>query len=109
MAIRGSNLIDWLLFADAKTCPLIKEYAMALFRLRPKDFLSNGRLTESPSLMQELLVASSDNDERLGGTAKAMSVDELRKALHEKGLDVDGSKEMLVARLQDSNKRQRAE
>ena len=40
-----------------------------------------------------------------------MSVDELRKALDENGLDVDGSKEMLVSRLDESNsnKRQRTE
>ncbi|KAL9187241.1 hypothetical protein ACHAXT_001344 [Thalassiosira profunda] len=105
----SSNVVTWLLFADAKTCPLIKECAIAMIAARPKDFLSDARLKASPALMHELLVAISDDDDRFGDTAQPKSVSELRQELHEKGLDVDGSKEMLVARLEGSNKRQRTE
>ena len=88
---------------------------MALFTLRSKDFLTSAaamNLKESPALMQELIVASSDSfdsDARFGGTARVMSVNELRKELNEKGLGVDGSKETLISRLEASRKRQREE
>ena len=52
---------------------------------------------------------SSYNDPRFANSGMNMSVNELRKKLDEEGLDVDGSKETLISRLQESNKRQRAE
>lgn len=115
LEIRGFNVVDWLLFADAKTCPLIKEYATSLFTVRAKDLLASNessKLKESPALMQELFMATSetcDSDERFGGTATKMTVNELRVELDKKGLDVDGSKEMLISRLGASKKRQRDE
>jgi len=42
-------------------------------------------------------------DERLGQTRRNFSVDELRYYLGKVGLDVDGSKEMLLSRLDDRN------
>jgi len=38
--IHKCNVVDWLLFADAKTCPLLKEYAMAYFSGRVADMLA---------------------------------------------------------------------
>ena len=57
-----------------------------------------------------MIAISSDANDCIDQTNR-MSVNELRKALDEKDLDVDGSKEMLVSRLGESNanKRQRTE
>ena len=69
------------------------------------------KLKESPKLLEELIVSMSSNPDDCFEPHGKMSVDELRKALDEKSLDVDGSKEMLVSRLDEStsNKRQRTE
>ncbi|KAL9187250.1 hypothetical protein ACHAXT_001353 [Thalassiosira profunda] len=104
------NVVDWLLFADAKTCPLLKEHATNYCSVMMKDILnheSSTKLTESPKLLSELMVAfsSTEPDDRFGETS--MTVSELRDKLEEKGLDLDGSREMLVSRLNAANKRQR--
>ena len=31
LILRNNNVTDWLLFADAMTCPLLKEHAMSYF------------------------------------------------------------------------------
>ena len=110
--IHKYSVVDWLLFADAKTCPLLKEYAMAYFSGRVADMLAHWtfkKLEASPRLLKELMVViSNDSTNQINDTSK-LSVDELRKKLNEQGLDVDGSKEVLATRLNDSNKRQRTE
>ena len=113
LVITKGNVADWLIFADAKICPLLKEQAVAYFVSRPEDILnsdSSKQLKESPKLLTELMleVSKSSNGDRFVDS-KYQLVDELRRQLHEKGLDTDGSKEMLVSRLQESNKRQRTE
>mmetsp|Transcript_27963 Transcript_27963/g.52266 ORF Transcript_27963/g.52266 Transcript_27963/m.52266 type:complete len:387 (-) Transcript_27963:223-1383(-) len=97
------NVADWLVFADSTTCALLKEHALAYFKCRAKDVLahkSSADLKESPQLLQEVILAMSSNlpDASFDQNSK-MSVDELRKKLEGKGLDVDGSKEALVLRL----------
>lgn len=92
-------------FADAKTCPLLKEYAMSYFVASGRDVLkteSYKNLRESPRLMEEIMLASMDVDERYQGTDGMLSVDELRAKLSSLGMDVDGSKEILLNRLSDS-------
>lgn len=69
-------------------------------------------LNESPRIMNELVKEISTrlaNDPRFNDTGMSMTVNELRKNLHKKDLDVDGSKEMLISRLNESNNRQRTE
>ena len=109
LVIHTSNVADWLVFADSKTCPLLKEHATAYFTSRSVDILnceSSTLLTESRKLLTELMieVAKNSSANRFSHEGN-MSVDELRQKLRERGLDVDGSKEMLISRLQESNKR----
>ena len=72
------------------------------FLARSGDVLAIGafaQLSQSPKLMQELWTAIG----RYGVAAanrESMPVYKLRKLLREKKLDVDGSKAMLVARLE---------
>jgi len=67
------------------------------------------KLNESPELMVEMIAEMSstlNKDDRFGKSEKTLSVNELRKELDDKGLDADGSKDMLLSRLQESNKGQ---
>ena len=68
------------------------------------------QVKESPAVLAELVAAmasgskkrpaSSDAD--AGRDFKRMRVATLRQKLDDKGLDVDGSKDMLVSRLEDA-------
>ena len=62
----------------------------------------SSRLRESGELLPEIIVLQARSAE------KRMTVTELRKELGKRELDVDGSKQALVSRLEDA-KRQRTE
>ena len=97
--------MDYILFADAKSCPLLKEYGITFLRMNAKAVLKSEhslRLRESNELLTEVVVLSNEVDETL-------NVNELRKELGKRKLDVDGSKEVLLSRLEIANKRQRTE
>jgi hypothetical protein len=99
------NVADYLLFADAQSCPLLKEYAMAFFVLHSKEVLRSEhseRLRESGELLSEIIIQIGVGDDN------GMSVAELRKELGKRELDVDGSKEALLSRWKEA-KRQRME
>eukprot|EP00956_Cyclotella_meneghiniana_P011027 scaffold15443_cov50-Cyclotella_meneghiniana.AAC.6 len=102
--MKRENVSDWILFADAQCCPLLKEYAISYFLLDPKRILKSEhskRLRESGEVLSEIMMLMADEE---GG----MTVTELRKELGKRDLDVDGSKETLAARLEIA-KRQRTE
>ena len=107
LMLNGDNFSEWLLFADAKNCPLLKEQATNYLDLMNSECTLE--LRESPRLMEEMMVAmsSSGDDPRFSNTGVNMTVNELRKKLDKKGMDVDGSKEVLIGRYQESNKRQK--
>jgi len=99
------NVCDYILFADAKSCPFLKEYAITFLRANAKEVLQSDhslRLRESSELLTEVVVLSNEVDDTL-------NVNELRKELGKRKLDVDGSKEILLSRLEEANKRQRTE
>lgn len=72
--ITKENAVDWLLFADAKTCPLLKEYATAYFSGRIGDMLAHEsfkKLEASPRLLKELMVdISNDPTNQINDTSK---------------------------------------
>ena len=114
--LKRKNVADWLLFANSMNCPLLKEHVTNYFVSRSADLIGSEhleKLKESPKIMSELMKELStrmNNDPRFVITPERnMPVNELRKKLSEEGLDVDGSKEMLLSRLNESNKRQRTE
>ena len=115
LLIKRFNVTNYLIFAEAKTCSLLKEAAMSYFVTRATDLLNSEtreKLSESPDLLIELMTEMSkrnDTDTRFGEYSN-LSVSELRKRLVDEELDIDGSKESLVSRLQESaKKRQRTE
>ena len=56
---------------------------------------------DMPHLMQDLLVAMARSEKKSssGDELNTMRVSELRRLAHEKGLDVDGSRETLIASI----------
>ncbi|KAL7475612.1 hypothetical protein ACHAW6_001525, partial [Cyclotella cf. meneghiniana] len=103
--INSKNVAGYIVFADAMSCPLLKEYAISYFLLHAADVVHSEhsrQLRESGELMAELLtlMASENIDSK--------TVTELREELGERGLDIDGSKRALVLRLEHA-KRQKVE
>lgn len=101
--INVDNVAEWIQYADSKTCPLLKEYALSYFVAWYKDVLkteSYGKLKQCPRLMEEVMTTlyNTLSKAEQHGTSK-LSVSELRKSLSRLGMDVDGSKETLVSRL----------
>jgi speckle-type POZ protein len=102
-----------ILFADGKTCALLKEVAIDFFASNPTSVMSSSgwaKLRESASLLAELMEVLVNNNKKRSAPAddsdeerdtKRMCVSSLRRKLDEKGLDVDGSREMLIRRLEE--------
>ena len=88
-----ANAVDLLLLADAHTCALLKEAAIKLCAknaLQVSTLPSWATVMESPKLMADLRKSAEDS---------SPDVTTLRERLDAAGLDVDGSRETLVARL----------
>jgi len=100
------NIIGVVTYADSKNLALLKERCM--------DFLSSADKIEvarkvsfddMPSrLVKDLMVAQARGETRssASGDLDMMRVSQLRQLAHDKGLGVDGSREMLIASIEDN-------
>jgi hypothetical protein len=92
--ITKKNVSEYIVFADSKCCPLLKEYALSFFAVHCKDVLKSEHseiLCESTELLKEIIILTGSSSDV--GVA-SMSVSELRKELDKLELDVDGSKKL---------------
>ena len=104
------NVIDHLVYGDAKNCALVKEAAMDYLVKHGEEATTKLSFDNVPGSAMKDLLAAMTRDKSEEGDANAISdaahnyntmrVNTLRKLLHEKGLDVDGSREMMIARLE---------
>jgi hypothetical protein len=98
------NVKELLLFAESKNCALLKEAAMD-YIVENKADMDDVSFVDAPgTLLNDMLVAfiRSEKKDGAGGGIDgfaSMRVSELRKKAHEKGLNVDGSREMLITAL----------
>ena len=104
MELTLDNLVEAVNYADSKNLALLKERCM--------EFLSSADKMEvakkvsfadmPPHLMKDLMVSLARSEAKTGkkGDLEMMCVSGLRKLAHEKGLDVDGSREMLIASIE---------
>jgi len=109
--INVENCAELILFADGTNCAMLKEAAMDYFVTNSVEIMASDGykdVKESPDILQELLLAMSAGGKKRpasgnsNGDFKRMRVSTLRHKLDKKGLDVDGSKDMLVARLENA-------
>jgi len=101
------NVKEILIYAESKNCALLKEAAMDYVVANKADVIKKLSFTDAPgTLLNDMLTAVVRNETE--GAAPAginendlsfMRVSELRRKAHEKGLNVDGSREMLIAAL----------
>lgn len=97
------NVLDNLLYADAKNCALLKEAVMDFLAEHHNEAVKRVSFDDVPGhVMKDLLVAfgrSKIEDKAEKKDYDAMRVSELRRRLHEMGLDVDGSREVMIDTL----------
>lgn len=106
MSLDVNNAADLLLFADAKSCALLKESALSFIVHNQGQVMAStgwAKLSESLSLLKDIMEAQAEGSQIRESDVpdvSKMRVSELRELLEEQGLDVDGPKEVLVKRLQ---------
>ena len=102
------NVKEILIYAESKNCALLKEAAMDYVVANKADVIKKLSFNDAPgTLLNDMLTAfvrsetegatpAGGNDEN---DISSMRVSELRRKAHEKGLNVDGSREMLIVAL----------
>jgi hypothetical protein len=102
------NVMELLLYAESKNLALLKEAAMDYMLENRDEVIEKLSFANAPgALITDVLAAVSRGERNVGGNDgdggesqyNAMRISELRKRAHEKGLNVDGSREMLIAAL----------
>ena len=110
--ITVDNMIDNLLYADSKNLALLKEAVMDYIIKNKHSIIGKVSFDSLPSSMmtdlltavargEQLVVGGGEEDESI--KYNQMRVGTLRKMLDEKGLDVDGSREAMIALLKEHN------
>ena len=114
--INFDNVHDNLHYATAKSCALLKETIMDFIVENGQEALDHVLsmrevVQEYPSLFVDLLAAMVRAEKKDTPTAQdcefstmfsTMQISTLRKKLHEKGLCIDGSRETLIAALEEN-------
>mmetsp|Transcript_32197 Transcript_32197/g.58201 ORF Transcript_32197/g.58201 Transcript_32197/m.58201 type:complete len:423 (-) Transcript_32197:279-1547(-) len=106
------DVVELLVYANSKQCAHLKEVLMDFIVRNKNDVLkqvaSLRNIPESSTMFTDLLAAMARGDKANNGSDEeldTMRVGELRRKLHDSGLDVDGSREVLIARLQEKSKK----
>jgi hypothetical protein len=111
--ITSENAMENLLYADAKNCALLKEAVMDYFAANGQEAIRGVSFDNFPShLVTDLLVSTTRRTETRvdDDNYTTMRVSQLRRKLDEKGLDgADGSREAMIAALQNSTAAQPSE
>ena len=97
------NVCDYILFADGQSCALLKEYAISFFIVHHQEVLKSkylDQLKQSGELMSEIMLL-------MGSESDKTNVNELRKELKKRELDIDGSRDVLVSGLNEAKLQRR--
>jgi len=104
------NVIDNLLHADAMNCALLKEKVMDFIVKNKKEMMERVSFQDVPgNVCKDLLAAMSRHyqyyeEEEEGKDVEGfdtMRIGELRQKVQEKGLEIDGSRDALIAALKE--------
>eukprot|EP00571_Detonula_confervacea_P009859 CAMPEP_0172301364 /NCGR_PEP_ID=MMETSP1058-20130122/3270_1 /TAXON_ID=83371 /ORGANISM="Detonula confervacea, Strain CCMP 353" /LENGTH=350 /DNA_ID=CAMNT_0013011447 /DNA_START=350 /DNA_END=1402 /DNA_ORIENTATION=+ len=106
------NVVTNFYFADTKKCALLKEKVMEFLVENGQEVLNKLSFKDAPesaTMFQDFMTAvamgKSDDKDYDGDDPikfKTMSVNALRRKLSDKGLDIDGTREMMIAALEGS-------
>ena len=115
--ITTENAAEIILYADSKTCAMLKEIAMEFFVENAQAVMASEgyeQVAESPAIMREMVAAMASGSKKRPASSdadgerdyKRMRVATLRQKLEADGLRagfLDGTREMLVSRLEEAD------
>ena len=123
LTIDDSNVTEHLIFAHSKNCVLLKEYATSIYISKFDDLVRSSSLEElakSPDVLRELMIAVADSMKKSVPTGYSRTlpriirkitiprsdstVNDLIGELIDLDLDIDGTKETLISRLDEYHK-----
>lgn len=97
------NVMENLHYADSMNCALLKEVVIDFIVKNRAEIIRRNFMKDAPGgLINDVLAATIRNENEGFEDAddvNAMSINEIRRRAHEKGLDVDGSRESLISSL----------
>ena len=102
------NVMDNLLYADSKNCALLQEAVMDFAVENVDEVYEKVDFDNFPGHLVKDLMAAVNRGKKKNGASESgsscqelnnMRISELRRKLYEKGLDVDGSRETMIATL----------
>ena len=100
------NAMDNLLYADSRNCALLKEAVMKFFADNHSKAASHISFTDFPGhVVKDEAVGRNSKKGANGANADelaTLSVSELRRRLHERGLEVDGSREEMIESIKSN-------
>lgn len=104
------NVKELLVYAESKNCALLKEVAMDFLVNKRDEVIGKISCHHAPgNLMNNLFVAFARELNKAGTAANGenefntMRISKLRRLAHERGSGVDGSREMLIAALKQTD------
>ena len=105
LSLEIDNAIDHYVYAEDKNCAALKEKVVAFIVDHWDDIHASKRENDLPDnlrlcLMHDMMMATKIKDEPVDdGALHTMPIGKLRLKAHKKGLNVDGSRETLIALL----------
>jgi hypothetical protein len=106
--INFDNFMELLHFANSKNCYLLQEAVMDFIVKNKIEILEKKMLADAPDgITYDILSAMARREiESTAGASEnslsALRISELRCRAHARGLDVDGSREMLISALKNA-------
>jgi len=104
------NVVDNFYLADTKKCALLKEKVMEFFVENGQEVMAKLSFKDAPesaTMFNDFMAAvalGKSKDKNYDGDDttkfKCMSVNSLRRKLSERGLNIDGTREMMIAALE---------
>mmetsp|Transcript_17910 Transcript_17910/g.32531 ORF Transcript_17910/g.32531 Transcript_17910/m.32531 type:complete len:382 (-) Transcript_17910:395-1540(-) len=103
-----NNVMELILYANDKNSALLKEAVIDFIVENGVEVIEKLSFEHFPGhLVKDVLIAvnrGKGKDEAGGGNGfRTMRVSDLRKQLHKKGLDIDGSREAMIAILKENS------
>ena len=105
MTVTMKNVMEHLHFADSKNCALLRETVMDFIVENKVDILEKSVMADAPvDLVNDILAAmvrveNKDEDNCDSDLFSAMSINDLREMADYAKLEIDGSRETLIASL----------
>ena len=102
--ITVDNAVENLLYADSKNCALIKETVVDFLSYNAEAASENISYTGCPGhMIKDILNSFVRRDAVDNNSLNLLDISQLRWQLHEKGLDVDGSREAMIDAINNND------